>query len=155
MTTPHPHADILKAWAEDVDLEIQWRRKGDKGSPSKWSSKISVQEAYEDHVVNNAFDIRVASDWRNKFRDALERGEEVEFKGHTGAWRVPQRYEGVLTFTYQETDYRLKPKPLECWVNVYDQGDFISYPTAEAARGADRNGAPVRVAIKMCEVTKE
>ena len=58
-------------------------------------------------------------------------------------------------WNWQHCEYRVKPEPLECWVNVSACG--TSYHTTEAsARSWAKNDAPspLRVAVHLKEVVE-
>jgi len=51
-------------------------------------------------------------------------------------------------------EYRVKPEPLELWVNIYDNGAVLTYKSEEEARG--NVGTKIdRVAVHMREVIED
>jgi len=72
-------------------------------------------------------------------------GEEIETYNVSGNWLIT----GKPNWDWARFDYRIKPKPLEFWVNVSPAGLVtICYAKQEAE---DYNGRT----IKMREVTNE
>lgn len=56
----------------------------------------------------------------------------------------------TLNFNWEKYDYRIKPKPLECWVNTYDGNISQGYDTENDARAVKINH--VQRTVKMREV---
>jgi hypothetical protein len=53
---------------------------------------------------------------------------------------------------FQFSDYRIKPEPLECWVNTYKNSIYNAlHPTEDSAKAA-ANEDTIRVAVHMKEV---
>jgi hypothetical protein len=52
---------------------------------------------------------------------------------------------------FQSSDYRIKPEPLECWVNVYEHGTNTVFESKVMAEAAAQSYA-LRVAVHMKEV---
>jgi hypothetical protein len=84
---------------------------------------------------------------------ALERGEVVEHQyiGDSGKWRNTKS--GGWSWCPDQIIYRIKPKPLECWVNVYGDNLFSAYRSKEGAEKCV-SGTASRVAVHMREVTE-
>lgn len=89
---------------------------------------------------------------------ALERGEEVEYYNSI-SW---------VSFTLGNTncisslinyEFRLKPKPMDIWVNVYEDGYTSGWTTKEKAYNAAMkplfSGVVKRVAVLFREVVGE
>lgn len=43
-------------------------------------------------------------------------------------------------------DYRIKPEPFECWVNIYNTGSHIAWNSEEEALSVEKFGEVVRTA---------
>ena len=83
---------------------------------------------------------------------ALERGEDVEFQSFgCDVWRKARSYN--WSWFPDRIIYRIKPKPLECWVNVYGDNLFSAYRSKECAEKCV-GGTASRVAVHMREVTE-
>jgi hypothetical protein len=85
---------------------------------------------------------------------ALERGEDVEHQIIGDATWNKAKSDG-WTWLPAQLIYRIKPKPLECWVNVYNlhgETKVSSYSTKEHATFTASPEA-IRVAVHMREVT--
>ena len=52
------------------------------------------------------------------------------------------------------SEYRIKPQPFECWVNVYDDGEHNAYDKEKSAV-ENAYEKTVRVAVHMREVVDE
>ena len=66
----------------------------------------------------------------------------------------PQRWETLrlgLIITNSDWSYRIKPKPLECWVNVYPNTVQTQHESESEARDCACSDA-LRVAVHMREV---
>lgn len=84
---------------------------------------------------------------------ALERGEVVEYCWHGDAtWRKARSYN--WSWFQDRIIYRIKPKPLECWVNVYSKGGSQAHSSESIAREFASRDA-LRVAVHMREVTND
>ena len=151
MTTPHPHADLLHKFADNKDLMIECRNVESRGDPYEWSAPRSPDGIRWSSEV----DYRDASDWRNKFRDALERGEDVQWRTEYSEKWASLGPAGRLSFVYPEDHYRIKPKPFECWVNVYPNVELAAHADEDSAIQCAGHGSCQRVAVKMREVTDE
>ena len=83
---------------------------------------------------------------------ALERGEVVEYQyfDYVTWYRV---HSDGWTWCPSERIYRIKPKPLECWVNVYGDNLFSAYRSKEGAEKCV-SGTASRIAVHMREVTE-
>lgn len=61
---------------------------------------------------------------------AFKNGKKIEFKNPTiGTWweaRHPR-------WNFYHYDYRVKPEPMELWVNVYDDGSGMGYTNKASA----------------------
>lgn len=53
---------------------------------------------------------------------AYAEGQDVQYrcKDDDEQWREVN----TPSFTFDHCDYRIKPRPIEGWVNVYEDGDF-------------------------------
>lgn len=81
---------------------------------------------------------------------AYERGEKIESSTPSGIW-VPV---GSPCWNWYAFDYRIAPKPLECWVVVSSGGNILeAHKDERYARAVSTNEA-WRV-VKMREVTDE
>ena len=79
---------------------------------------------------------------------AFEDGKEIEHSLRTeNIWR---KGTNDPCWNFARFDYRVKQKPLEYWVNIYDQGRY-TYTTKTAARDSAGKDI-VRVAVHMKEV---
>ena len=56
-------------------------------------------------------------------------GGDVESKGDDGIWR----WTVAPVWDFLSYDYRIKPKPLELWVNVYPDGAYSANETQDIA----------------------
>jgi hypothetical protein len=85
---------------------------------------------------------------------ALAEGKEVEHLRGDGVWRILSEY----SFNGKPERYRIKPAPMEFWVNVYGNPEnpstFAAHPTKQEAEMAVRPGV-TRVAIHFKEVKDE
>lgn len=61
---------------------------------------------------------------------------------------------GSLSFANNPEDYRIKPEPLECWVNVYDDGGLLLFDDENEARKY-ANDRVARVAVRMIEAPEQ
>jgi len=77
---------------------------------------------------------------------AAERGEAIQIQCHQphGVWQDKE----PTTPWYPSYAYRLKPKPLECWVNFYSDGNSHAHFTEPQARAMASIGA-TRIAVRM------
>lgn len=50
--------------------------------------------------------------------EAYAKGEVIQYKSSNGIWYI----EKDLTFTDEPENYRIKPKPMEFWINIYPDG---------------------------------
>ena len=75
----------------------------------------------------------------------LSEGKEVEWCYNNGEW---EDWSGLLTFPHE---YRLKPIPLECWVNQYPDELGRAWEDLEGARRNSHDNA-IRIAVHMREV---
>ena len=80
-------------------------------------------------------------------------GEAIQIRGHGDSpWTEVQDGDSPR-WLFALCDYRIKPEPLECWVNVYGDGSSTSYRTEERARQQNSiHFKPVRIAVHMKEV---
>lgn len=86
--------------------------------------------------------------------EAYANGEVIQYKAASGKWRTLG--DDYYKFDSSPKKYRIKPKPRECWVTIYN-GDTIStaHTTKTSALeclGADRDNWE---AVKFREVTDE
>ena len=74
-------------------------------------------------------------------------GKAIQYRHKCSEWSpAPQP-----NWNFSAYDYRIKPEPLECWVNVYPQGvPSIWGSEQDAKRTAGSNAA--RIAVHMKEV---
>jgi len=80
---------------------------------------------------------------------AFERGEIVQWEGKPGVW--DDKRDNHWDSRYE---YRLKPKPLEVWVNIYENDrprTSLNHPTEAQARAMASPDA-LRTAVHMKEV---
>lgn len=76
-------------------------------------------------------------------------GGEVECKQCDGSW-------GRLmdpNWQFSSCEYRIKPKPLECWVNVYQHDQLVIHPSQDEAR-EHASPCATRACVHMREVTE-
>lgn len=91
---------------------------------------------------------------------ALERGEVVEY-AHVNSMDWMSLDPNDWNWRRLYRTYRIKPKPLECWVNVYPGRAFNAYPSKalaianDAAEGVTKPDLALRVAVHMREVTND
>lgn len=70
---------------------------------------------------------------------AFAEGKTIQCRGHTVGCREWKDVDNP-SFGYTPDMYRIKPEPMECWVNVYEDGTLgKSWPTE---REAKRSAAP-------------
>jgi len=82
---------------------------------------------------------------------AFEQGKTVQFQtGPCGDWHD---MEPKIPW-YPSYTYRLKPKPLECWANVYPDGG-ITYYSSELQASRPAVAVAVRLAVHMVEAPNE
>ena len=143
MKIPHPNADLLRKLADDESLLIQYRKNGTK----TWSEPRPAHQ-YMSIDNNGTYEYRDASDWRNKFRDAMEQGEVVEFLTFRDGWVVPNKME----FKSYEHKYRIRPKPMTVYAVRYRSGTLgpMLFSTATQAHSACAHGT----VIELQEVIK-
>lgn len=88
---------------------------------------------------------------------AYESGAEIQERCGDDDWHEPIGDEITLALD-NAYEYRIKPEPLECWVNVYSNTGINNcgsgFNTKEAAEKASAGNA-VRVAVHMREVTDD
>ena len=76
-------------------------------------------------------------------------GEKIEFQDSNGDW-----IDSDPAWNWNSTDYRIKPKPREFWVNIYASKDMgYAYETEEKAVQA--GGINALKTIKVREVLDE
>ena len=89
--------------------------------------------------------------------EAYESGADVQERYGSGNWGEPIGDEFSISDDSAD-NYRIKPEPLECWVNVYSNTGINNcgsgFNTKEAAEKASAGNA-VRVAVHMREVTDD
>ncbi len=85
---------------------------------------------------------------------AYAEGKEIEYKwisdddGPDGAWITPDG-------TFESGgEYRIKPEPFECWVNVYDTDGKSRY-SYDSEEAAEKNISGTCRTIHMIEKTDE
>lgn len=88
---------------------------------------------------------------------AIERGEEVEYKpkGHNKWFRFG--FDVLDSWSIKNTlefSFRLKPKPVEIWVNFYEQGVCYIYHSKTDAINSKTDKAS-REAVHFREVVGE
>ena len=78
---------------------------------------------------------------------AFERGEAVQVQRISGdrAWIAK-----TCNFWDEQQNYRMKPKPLECWANVYKLDNVHFHLTRESAVHHASQEA-TRTAVRMIE----
>lgn len=91
-----------------------------------------------------------------KVMQAYVDGEEIEYKDSSGAWRAVN---GEPLWNFCECEYRVKPKPLECYLVVDNLGSMAAFSSdapahAFIARASDCQGLEGARIIKMREVTE-
>jgi hypothetical protein len=75
-------------------------------------------------------------------------GKTVQCKYRNGSvWKDVQN----PAWSFGSFDYRIKPEPLECWVNVYEHGTNTVFESKVMAEAAAQSYA-LRVAVHMKEV---
>lgn len=68
MTTPHPHAEVIKAWADDTSLVVQCREEGeDEWFDIAYPSKSSWDYAYEYRIKP----VPKSIGWTNVYRGGV------------------------------------------------------------------------------------
>jgi hypothetical protein len=79
---------------------------------------------------------------------AYKEGKQIQYYSHTkNKWVDESNPE-----FFENLDYRVKPEPLELWVNVY-ANNVVLHRTEEVARISACN--PVRTAVHMREVAED
>ena len=73
-------------------------------------------------------------------------GKEVEYDHGNGFWESCSP-----TWDWASWDYRIKPEPMECWVNVYPEGCTYIHDSKEAAENRKETGVEMKT-IKVREV---
>jgi len=80
------------------------------------------------------------------FEDGKVIQAKVKINGDLNQWHtVSKPY-----WDFIRQDYRIKPEPLRCWANVYENGNFYLYRSAKDAMNASNSGA-LRRGIPMIE----
>ncbi len=82
-------------------------------------------------------------------------GEEIEYMlGENDGWRSYDS--GEPSWDWSCVDFRIKPKPLEFWVNVYDDGtgEHVVFDNKKAADDNEAESSHVVKTIKVREVTE-
>lgn len=60
---------------------------------------------------------------------AFKNGKKIEARHKImGDWHV-----AIPAWDFHQFDYRVKPEPMELWVNVYESGDHYVYTAKEKA----------------------
>jgi len=59
-------------------------------------------------------------------------GGDIEYRGIDGEWRSRQDQKAILS---EQTVYRAKRRPIECWVTVHKSGASFVYREERLARG--------------------
>ena len=74
-------------------------------------------------------------------------GKQIQYRrvNMGGEWANEKPY-----WDFDHFDYRVKPEPLECWVNFYDNNDSWASRTKAQAISKARPDA-IRVAVHMVE----
>ena len=86
---------------------------------------------------------------------AYEDGINIEYepsnKGY--AWQDLTTPKNVMVFYWQVTNYRIKPKPMEFWINIYEKAPLkIYYDTEDEAKNAGEWFSDYIKTIKVREV---
>jgi len=76
-------------------------------------------------------------------------GGEVEYYDRLDSRWLPVR---EPLWNWYGSTYRVKPKPLECWANMYELGPCGCHASKQAAVD-NASGGALRVAVHMREVT--
>ena len=77
---------------------------------------------------------------------ALLNGETIQYKS-----KATEEWEDCYDPSFIEAyEYRVKPKVVECWANVYNNGSFAFHDTESAAKSHATSNA-MRVAVKLVE----
>jgi hypothetical protein len=64
---------------------------------------------------------------------AAKDGKEIEFKEKDKSyWQRLCYKDGSAAWNFWEYDYRIKPEPRECWVNIYSS-NWMAHSTKEIA----------------------
>lgn len=66
--------------------------------------------------------------------NAFVRGERIEWKPKIGADLMWFKVSLEPVWDFYRNDYRVKPKPMEAWANVYTGSPICYHGTEEAAR---------------------
>lgn len=80
-------------------------------------------------------------------------GEVIQYGALQSNWKPIFVCGPDHVFNFQQFTYRKKPKPLELWVNVYEDEDYRSYKSKNMAL-ASRGGAYLRT-VHMREVVDD
>lgn len=87
---------------------------------------------------------------------AAEAGEQIQSRTFKANLEVDWVDDPNPNWNFRWREFRVKPKPLEMWVNVYQFGghtDGYAYETEERARVASGDTcSALRIAIRMKEV---
>jgi hypothetical protein len=77
-------------------------------------------------------------------------GEAVQYRDNNGLGWLPlsTNHAGFSN----GCEYRIKPKPVEFWVNVYEDSEPCPYPSELTARAMSETSC-IRVAVHMVEAT--
>ena len=62
---------------------------------------------------------------------------------------------GEPSFVWVNYDYRIKPEPMEIWVNIYGDGSHAGYNEKDRAKTLALREDVKRVAVKFIEVIDE
>ena len=59
----------------------------------------------------------------------------------------------IEAFDWGNYDFKIKPKPMEIWVNIYADGDIFGHRNKDSAKSAlISDSGNVRLAVKFIEV---
>jgi len=84
---------------------------------------------------------------------AFADGKDIQFHNISADRWLDCADEGDVLFDRPPKFYRVKPEPLECWVNVYTEGNMFINTTEKNAKYRAGDDA-IRIAVHMREVTE-
>ena len=91
-----------------------------------------------------------------KVMQAADAGKDIEFFAHkVDGWNALLVKGDDINWSWNTLDYRIKPEPMEFWVNVYSSDPVnVYYDTKEEAEASGKRFNDYIKTIKVREVTE-
>ena len=83
---------------------------------------------------------------------AYQSGMQIQYARIKAPSLVFKSCLGVPAWDFSTYIYRAKPEPIECWANIYPDGETTNYYASENEATQDAGIGSVRVAVHMKEV---